>query len=254
MKHGDFSELAKAYINRPGYSKEVLKAIFKYGDMNNDSIVYDVGAGTGKLTLELLELGFNVKNAVEPNKQMREEGISFTSNYPTKWLEGSGESISLEDNSANWILMGSSFHWTDHTKSLPEFSRLLKSGGFFTAIWNPRDIEKSDFHQNIENIIHSIVPNIKRVSSGSSKNMEGLERKLLETGHFDNLIFIEAPHKIIMTKERYMGAWESVNDIRVQAGEEKWQTILSTIRNEIKELENIEVPYKTRSWTVRKID
>ena len=27
MKHGDFTELAKAYINRPGYSLRVLRAL-----------------------------------------------------------------------------------------------------------------------------------------------------------------------------------------------------------------------------------
>ena len=41
-----------------------------------------------------------------------------------------------------------------------------------------------------------------------------------------------------------MGAWESVNDIRVQAGEEKFRYILSLIEKKISKIDQIEVPYK----------
>lgn len=54
-----------------------------------------------------------------------------------------------------------------------------------------------------------------------------------------------------MTKERYMGAWYSVNDIRVQAGEERFGQILEMIEKKINHLDMITVPYKIRAWTVR---
>ena len=57
-----------------------------------------------------------------------------------------------------------------------------------------------------------------------------------------------------MSKERYIGAWRSVNDIQVQAGPERFASIISEIENKAKNLDEIEVPYKTRSWTVRRKD
>ena len=80
MKQGDFSELAKAYINRAGYSHTVLNVIGDHiGAFSRPSFfVADVGAGTGKLTLELLSLKLRCV-AVEPNDQMRAEGIRLTS-------------------------------------------------------------------------------------------------------------------------------------------------------------------------------
>lgn len=52
-----------------------------------------------------------------------------------------------------------------------------------------------------------------------------------------------------MTKERYMNIWRSVNDIRVQAGEERFERILHKIENMIEAEEQIVVPYKSRAWT-----
>ena len=252
MKQGDFSKLAKEYINRTGYSIEVLNMLYKYISKPIDQIqVADIGAGTGKLTEQILKLGFNCF-AVEPNDEMRAEGSKICKGKKIKWLKGSGEDTGLQSNSIDWVLMASSFHWTDHTKSIKEFHRILKPKGFFTALWNPRNLDSSKFHTKIEKIIYSIAPKIKRVSSGSKKYTVGLEKKLLFNNYFNNLIFVEGDHEENMTKERYLGAWKSVNDIRAQAGEKNWKKILTAIEKEIKNHQLITVPYKTRSWTVQK--
>ena len=74
MKHGDFTALAKEYVNRPGYSQGVLRMIGRMAGMDRrDFRVADVGAGTGKLTEELAALGL-FGCAVEPNDAMRAEG------------------------------------------------------------------------------------------------------------------------------------------------------------------------------------
>ena len=252
MKQGDFSNLAKEYKNRTGYSFEILKMIHAYIEKQiKITKIADIGAGTGKLTEQLLELGFN-GFAVEPNNEMRMEGIR-QNEYGNKilWSKGTGEKTDLEDNSVDWVFMASSFHWTDHKKSIPEFHRILKPGGYFTALWNPRNLSSSKLHTGIEEKIKSMVPNLKRVSSGGKKYTEGLEEKLLFNNYFGNLIFAEASHNVEMSKSRYMGAWRSVNDIQSQAGEEKWLKVLAAIENEIIDLDKIIVPYKTRSWTVK---
>ncbi len=38
----------------------------------------------------------------------------------------------------------------------------------------------------------------------------------------------------------------------MQAGAERWQKILEAIEETIRDLDMITVPYRTRSWTVRK--
>lgn len=258
MKHGDFTELAKHYINRPGYSHNILAVLLNHvkKSFNSDDItVAELGAGTGKLTECLLAHELS-GYAVEPNDSMREEGIKYTSNISNgnkfKWSKGTAEITGLPDSCAEWALMGSSFHWAHTLDALTDFNRILKPGGFFTAIYNPRNIEISEFHTALEKNIYDIVPELKRVSSGSKSNMLDMEEKLLSSSYFDDLFFIEGTHVEVMSRERYIGSWLSVNDIRVQAGEDRWKKILDMIEHETKEMDNIEVPYKTRGWTIRK--
>ena len=91
MKQGDFSKLAKDYANRTGYSYNILKMIYRYMDKSVKELkVVDVGAGTGKLTEQILKLGFNCV-AIEPNEAMRNEGMKNCKGEQVEWVNGSGE-------------------------------------------------------------------------------------------------------------------------------------------------------------------
>lgn len=253
MELGDFTKLAKDYVNRVGYSETALLVLKNHIEMQSGPVqaVADVGAGTGKLTEDLANLdlrGF----AVEPNDAMRAEGVKlFAQRDSFIWSKGTAETTGLADNSVDWVLMGSSFHWADAPVALREFHRILRPGGFFTAIWNPRNIESSPLHMGIEKKIQEMVPHLKRVSSGSRANMQDMEKKLLSTPYFEDLFLIEAPHEAIMSKERYMGAWRSVNDIHAQAGDALFEELLRMIEGEIRHLDQVVVPYLSRAFTVR---
>lgn len=252
IKQGDFTQLATAYANRPGYSLTLLRAIARGYGLADAPRVADIGAGTGKLTADLLELGLPVV-AVEPNDAMRAEG-ERTLGTRAQWRAGSAEDTGLPAASADWILMGSSFHWTDPKRSLPEFHRVLRPGGIFTAIWNPRDLDANPLQREIDDMIKSLLPGLKRVSSGAEKYTAGMDRTLLSTGHFRDLLFMEAPLTVEMAPERYLGVWRSVNDIRAQAGDQLFETIMRGIAERIAGLAVVPVSYKIRAWTVRRVD
>ena len=254
MKHGDFTNLAKEYKNRPGYSRDVLRMIGRSIGMDRrDFFVADVGAGTGKLTEELSALGLT-GCAVEPNDSMRAEGIkNFQKQDTFKWSKGFAENTNLPSESFDWVLMGSSFHWADTKVALQEFHRILKPGGYFTAIWNPRDMNGGEENLNVrvEKMIYELLPDMKRVSSGGKEFTKDIEDKILSTDYFGHLVFTEAAHTVTMTKERYLGVWRSVNDIQVQAGEKLFAEIMKKIEDMISPYEEIVVPYKSRAWTVQ---
>jgi ubiquinone/menaquinone biosynthesis C-methylase UbiE len=252
MKHGDFTALARHYKHRSGYSDHVLRALLGMtGGLREGFRVADVGAGTGKLTEHLSRLGLR-GYAVEPNGAMRREGQRAWQDSGIQWRSGSAERTGLPSRSVDWVLMGSSFHWTDAPKALKEFHRILKPGGFFTAVWNPRDLPHSPVDQRVERLIRAHVPELKRVSSGSSQ--VGLEDKLVATGHFHRLLFMEAPHIEVMTPARYLGIWQSVNDVRVQAGARRFADILRDIKKATAQRSTIRVAYLTRAWTVQAVE
>lgn len=77
------------------------------------------------------------------------------------------------------------------------------------------------------------------------------KKSYFQLNFFDDLIFCEATHVEIMDKERYLQIWRSVNDVQVQAGTEKFQIIMNEIQKLVETMDSIEIPYKTRAWTVR---
>ncbi len=249
MKQGDFSNLAKEYKNRPGYSLKLLENIANVDEkLRKKYKVADIGAGTGKLTENLLELGFNV-DCVEPNIEMLNEGVKYTQNSNCNWIQGSGEDTGLKDKAYDWVIMGSSFHWVDFEKGINEFLRILKTNGKFTAIWNPRNLSASKFHMKIEENIKEIAPNIIRKSSGSSGITDVLTDLLLDCGKFKDVIFSETQYNLEFPRDRYIGAWHSTNDIQAQAGKSNWKKIINMIENETIGMDLIKIPYKSRAWT-----
>ncbi len=254
MKQGDFTNLAKDYIYRTGYSQNVLNYIFDHLKSTNGSEikVAEIGAGTGKLTEQLIEMGLN-GNAVEPNDSMRSEGIKICGNTRFNWSKGTGEATGLDNLAYNWAIMASSFHWTNPKESLPEFHRILKPNGLLSVLWNPRDKENNQLQSKIDENIQRMIPGLKRVSSGSKEYTKDLDKILISTNHFKEVIFLEATHVVEMTKERYLGAWRSVNDIQAQAGKELFEDIIKMITEEISLLDSVSVTYKTRCWTAKVI-
>lgn len=253
MRPGDFTNLAEDYAKyRPGYSETVLKALIHYtGACREGFRVADVGAGTGIWTRMLADSGLCCY-AVDPNDAMRAQGIKHTEGRGVEWVKGCAENTGLEAASIDWVTMASSFHWVTQPDGLNEFARILRPGGFITVLWNPRNLEGNLFHEQIEAIIYDIVPDLKRASSGASRHALDYDEVLRQTGVFGDVLFVEGKHELVMSKERYLGVWRSVNDIQVQAGPERFERLLNAIAEKIAPMQEIVVPYKTRSWTARK--
>jgi hypothetical protein len=106
----------------------------------------------------------------------------------------------------------------------------------------------------IEAQLDTLRPNIKRVSSGRSGITETLTEKLWVSPYFEDVVYLEGRHVIEMTPERYLGAWRSVNDLRVQLGAKKFDDFLSFVTQRINGLQVIEATYLTRAWSARRKD
>lgn len=254
MKPGDFSKLAENYSKyRPSYSKSVLSAILGIVGKPVSQIDFaDVGAGTGIWTRMVAGQHCHSVMAVEPNAEMREQGRNGNQGLAIQWQAGSGENTGLADESVDLLSMASSFHWVDFEKGTKEFHRVLKKGGCFVALWNPRYIEDNPVLVDIENKIYALAPHIQRVSSGKSNFVEALSKKLLVSPHFEDLVYLEGRHSIPLSPKQYLGAWESVNDIRSQMGETLFNQFLDYVKQKTNHLSTIDSTYLTRAWVVRK--
>lgn len=253
---GDFTGLAEDYSrHRPDYSPSVLSGLVgllerPFGELD----VADLGAGTGIWTRMVAGRGPRSLVAVEPNADMRAAGEAASAGLPIRWLEGRGEATPLPDGSVDWATMASSFHWVDFDAGLREFHRLLRPGGRFTALWNPRRTEADPLLAEIEAMQTRLAPDIKRVSSGRSGLTETLADTLEASAYFQDVIYLEGRHTIVMTPQRYLGAWRSVNDVRVQMGPERFGTFLRQVEERLQGVAEVEARYLTRAWSARRKD
>jgi SAM-dependent methyltransferase len=256
LKAGDFTGLATDYSqHRPDYCPSLLKALL--GMLGKPTAVVDfvdVGAGTGIWTRMVQDTGVRSVTAIEPNNDMRQNGIFDSKRINISWLAGSAESTGLASASADWLTMASSFHWANFETATKEFHRVLRPGGRFTALWNPRLIEVNPLLVEIESHLDALRPNIKRVSSGRSGITETLTEQLWGSPYFEDVVYLEGRHVIKMTPERYLGVWRSVNDLRVQLGHEKFDIFLAFVEQRITGLQVIEATYLTRAWSVCRKD
>lgn len=253
--HGNFSGLAKKYSQyRPGYSEHVLTQILsKLNKPASELHLADIGAGTGIWTRMLAKLSPAEISAVEPNEDMRSEGIRDSTNTSIRWNAGSAENTGLPSNTFDCVTMASSFHWANFEKATLEFNRILKSNGAFVALWNPRDMKRNPLLQEIENYLVELKPDLKRVSSGSSEFVEQLAEKLGDTKIFGKAEYFEDTHIKKMTSAQYIEVWRSTNDVPHQLGEKKFEEFLRFAESALNNIDTIDVVYLTRAWMVQKI-
>lgn len=98
--------------------------------------VLELGAGTGKLTEQLVALGHDV-HATDPDAAMLGRLAERLPEVRTSLA--SAEEIPAGDRSYDVVVCAQAFHWFDLDRALPEIARVLKVGGLLSLVWNQRD-------------------------------------------------------------------------------------------------------------------
>lgn len=128
-----FGTAAAAYDRgRPAYPREAVAWALGTTPLR----VLELGAGTGKLTEVLLDLGHDVF-ATEPDEKMLD--VLSTKLPDLRATVGTAEQIPAGDQQYDVVVAGQAFHWFDPLTALPEISRVLAPGGRLVLLWNERD-------------------------------------------------------------------------------------------------------------------
>lgn len=130
---GSFGAVAEAYDRgRPSYPAEAVSWLVG----GEAKVVLELGAGTGKLTRELVAQGHAVY-ATEPDAAMLE---LLEARVPGCSAKVAGaEEIPANDRSVDVVVAAQAFHWFDHDVALREIARVLKPGGHLALAWNVLD-------------------------------------------------------------------------------------------------------------------
>jgi SAM-dependent methyltransferase len=158
-----FSDRVENYARyRPNYPDGMLQLFHSL--LVPPRTVADIGSGTGILTLQLLNSGYDVV-AVEPNESMRKEAErSLGVHSAFHSVGGTADSTTLADQSIDLITCAQAFHWFDRVKAKLEFRRILKVRGWVALIWNERLEDASDVNREYEKLLRSLAPDYQNVS------------------------------------------------------------------------------------------
>jgi SAM-dependent methyltransferase len=128
-----FDRAAEAYTRaRPGYPREAIDWLLP----ENARTVLDIGAGTGKLTGQLVKRGLEV-TAVEPSPRMRAALKEALPGIDVR--AGTAEQLPINDLTMDAVLFAQAWHWVDPSVAVPEILRVARRGATLGLVWNIRD-------------------------------------------------------------------------------------------------------------------
>lgn len=185
-----FSSRVDNYVRfRPGYPAEIIDLLRSDCGLTKDSIIADIGSGTGKLAELFLKADCQVFG-VEPNKEMREAGERMDSPNFTS-IDGTAEATTLPSRSMDFVAAGQAFHWFDHVKCRPEFSRILKPNGWVVIVWNDRRGESTPFLADYENLMQEFGTDYKEVNHRRTDKPEVIEKFFGTQPRFKNFYNVQ---------------------------------------------------------------
>jgi SAM-dependent methyltransferase len=186
-----FTDRVDDYVRyRPGYPPGLLDLLRCECDLREETVVADVGSGTGILAWLFLENGNRVI-AVEPNNEMRRAGESLLACHARfESVPGTAEATTLPPDSVDIVTAGQAFHWFDPTPARREFARVLKPGGAVVLVWNDRRKRGEPFHEAYERLLQTHATDYTEVEhgrKGSPENIRGFfAPKPVHTATFEN--------------------------------------------------------------------
>jgi SAM-dependent methyltransferase len=146
-----FSDRVANYARcRPRYPTSVYDVLGAETGLSANSIIADVGSGTGFSSELFLERG-NVVYAIEPNQPMRQAAENLVGTNPRfHSVDGTAENTTLGSDSVDYVVAGQAFHWFNKLQARLEFLRILRPRGWVVVFWNTRRIDSTPFLREYE--------------------------------------------------------------------------------------------------------
>ncbi|HBB88408.1 MAG TPA: SAM-dependent methyltransferase [Blastocatellia bacterium] len=149
-----FSSRVENYAKfRPGYPPGILDVLKSDCGLTEESVIADIGSGTGFLSKVFLKHG-NVVFGIEPNELMRAKADELLKSFANfRSVAATAETTTLPDGSVDFVTAGQAFHWFDRANAKREFIRILKPDGWVVLVWNARRLDATAFLRDYEGLL-----------------------------------------------------------------------------------------------------
>jgi SAM-dependent methyltransferase len=202
MNENRFTGRAIIYAkHRPAYPDAFIEYLYSGAGFQKDSVIADIGSGTGILTRLLLGKGSFVYG-VEPNADMRkaaEQELAQYKNFAS--VPQSAESTGLNDRSVDFITAAQAFHWFDRQRFKAECQRILKENGKVVLVWNSRDMH-SEFVQKCDELNRAYCKDYKGFSGGMNHDGPEEFKDFFKDGIYHCMVF---PNDLMFDLDGFIG-------------------------------------------------
>ena len=205
-----FGKSAREYeLGRPEWPEGLIDRVAADLELGRDATVLDLGAGTGKLTRDLVPR-FGRVIAVEPDEAMLavlEEVVPGA-----EALAGRGDAIPLPDHSVDAVFTAEAFHWYASDETVAEIVRVLRGRRGLAIFFN---IEFGDpeppMGKEVEGILD--VAFAKGGAPGIGKVLSGFWREPVEKAGFEPWRDAESERWVTRTRDQWLANMLSVSSI-----------------------------------------
>ncbi|WP_160720508.1 class I SAM-dependent methyltransferase [Bacillus sp. USDA818B3_A] len=247
MKSTDkFTDKAEVYAkSRPSYPSEYIDYLISEVSLNEDSMVADIGSGTGIFSRQLLERGYTVIG-VEPNDDMRtvaEQTLKPYSGFIS--VKATAENTTINDNRIDLVTVAQAFHWFDMEPFRVECQRILKQDGRVALVWNSRD-GASDLNKESAEVCQKYCPSFKGFSGGMEETPIAFQQ-FFKDGKYELKYFRnDLPFDLDGFLGRYLSA--SYSPKKTDKEYQSFITALSNLFERYSRNGKIVIPNITRSY------
>lgn len=132
---------------RSDYPPEIYRILRNRCGLAPGTSVFEIGAGTGKASRELLRQGANPLTVIEPDPRL----VRFLRSSLAPWrrrvrfVATPFEDAELPSGAYDLGVAATSFHWLSERTALRKVARLLRPGGWWAAWWS---LSGDPFHPN----------------------------------------------------------------------------------------------------------
>lgn len=219
-----YKDIALIYDEvRPSYPEDLIQDIITATNLGYGDKILEIGAGTGKATVQFAEKGYRV-HAIEIGKDMgevlRDKCAKYNDNVSID-IASFEEWNPQNSDKYDMIYCAQAFHWIDSGIKYKKCYDLLKNNGFLILFWYNASEDKAEqtkiINKRVNETINKYVDNYyvnnkqleRNVHSGVYKEDER-KTEIEESQLFKIVNKIEYRSEIRNTAEQYLKARKSV--------------------------------------------
>ena len=217
---------------RPAYPDWVFDFLHERCGLVSNAVTFEIGAGTGTATRQLLELGANPLVAIEPDERLAAFLRKTILDQALSVVVAPFEEAVLREASFDLGLGATSFHWLNEDVALTKVAKLLRPGGWWAMLWNVfGDSGRPDpFHEATKSILNKpLSPSAGNGNVPFALDTDARLAALERTDAFDSLEHRTSTWSLVLDADQTVALYATYSNINIRPDREDVLTELHRI-------------------------